>query len=258
MQLDKKRLIAAGATVLVLALLVIVPILIFSGSEELELKNYVKIDFGESYSGYASPTITLQDNLLDAVVDEKEMEAFASTVLGIQKESIQNWGDALDELFGKSDVPKFSDLFTISFAERYTNVKNGDILIANLEISYQYSNKVTFEKIEEVLDVVFDKTELSILVNSLPEVQITKVDLSQLFSVDFGEYDGYSTPTVKISTTQFESSLNETLLEQWRDKRYSDLLNGKYKTSRWFDAEFTETYNNLSNGDTVTVRLIAS
>ena len=257
MQLDKKRLIAAGATVLVLALLVIIPLLIFSGSEELELKNFVKINFGDSYSGYASPEITLQEELLDSVVDDEAMESFALEVLGIQKEAIKDWGDALGELFGKSDIPTFSDLFTISFAERYTNVKNGDVLIANLKISSQYSNKVTFEKIEETLGVAFDKTELSIRVNSLPEVQVTKVDLSQLFTVDFGEYDGYSTPSVTVSTEQFNTNVNETLLESWYNKKYSSLLKS-YMYSSWFDAEFTEPYNNLSNGDTVTVRLIAS
>ena len=254
MQLDKRRIIAVAAALLILALLISIPFLILGGTKEVELGNYVSVTYGDTYSGYASPKVTLNTELLDSLVDSPKMEEFVSTVLGIQKEAINDRG----ELFDRSDIPDFSDLFFVRFAEEYTNVKNGDTLIVQFKIRSEYADKVTFEKIEDLLDVSFDRTELQIRVNNLPEIQITKVDLSQMFFVDFGEYEGYATPSVTVRTEPFQTAINETLLEQWHDTKYSDLLKGSYKCYRWFDAEFTETYNNLSNEDTVTVRLIAS
>lgn len=70
------------------------------------------------------------------------------------------------------------------------------------------------------------------------------IDLDKLVKIDFGEYNGYGTPSAELDTEYLQSVTNRK---------------GVYGDDGWWldlEVEFSQAYNNLKNGDKVTYALV--
>ncbi len=85
------------------------------------------------------------------------------------------------------------------------------------------------------------------------------VDFAKLVNVDFGKYDGYSTPTATVNYDYLESLVLEDVMNSAFTEGYPYYVSDHiYKSglSKLFYTKFDKDYNNIKNGDKITVQLL--
>ena len=94
--------------------------------------------------------------------------------------------------------------------------------------------------------------------NTNNTVEIVDVDWNQLITVDFGQWNGYATPTLTVNYDYFETLVLTKNVKDFADSQtyyaVKRLLDSD--VDNWFIVEFEEQYQNVKNGDVLNIKVI--
>lgn len=255
----KKILIGLGIF-LALIVFIIVIVLGSCSSESVKIEDYITVEYVPAYNGYAVPELIIDEDGLDALIDEEKVTSLFRYI-AYNNERIEDlYGDADEFAEDMADYYEyFFDFFEVDFAEDYEGLKNGDKIIVNITLNedFEYITDASVKELSKKLGLNISSNELSFKVKGLEKLKVIDVDLDKLFDIDFGTYDGYATPTVSIDSDYLDTLLvNEVVSEFANSSTIAVKLLLWGGSNTWFDAEFDENYENLENGDKVTVNLV--
>jgi len=230
------------------------------GTQTVNIQDYVKVEYSPEYNGYAKPELVVNEDGLNALLDIEKVKKY---ILDLYK-SNENYADQHDEVKKHIEenpdmLPKFTDLFEVDFEKEQENLSNGDVVIVKVMLHEgfaEFSGANTAE-VAKKLGIKIEKEMIEYKVEGLKEINTVSIDLEKLFVVDFGKYNGYASPSVKIDSEYLSSIIIDEVVREYGQKFGTEmkslLLNG---CSEWFDAQFEEDYQNLKNGDKIGVKLV--
>lgn len=248
----KKKILLIGmifATILVLC---------SCGQKTVKLDKFIEITYSPAYEGYARPELTFNEEEFNKQVSYEAREKYAIKIAKMTpeyKEDKEYYDDMLEAMKEFKSAPELSDWFYVDFSEDYSKLSNGDKIKVRVFNSYNFGDsELTIQEVAKGLGVKFSKTEIEYKVKGLEKVKKVPVDLEKLVTVDFGKYNGYSTPTVTINEEYLTGIMisdiaksyiaNTAVLRSYVE--YDDV-------SSWLDVSFAESYNNISNGGKIKV-----
>lgn len=248
-------------SLILLSLLIVAVLLLAScGTQTVKLQDYVSVEFSPAYNGYAHPELTIDENGLNELLDSKSVFKFVKSAMKSNDDFAEVYDDLI-EMYEEdpSMLPQFTDLFYIYFDENYEKLSNGDKVSATIFLnnSLSMTEDFTVEEVAKQLGIKFAKTTIEFKASGLEDVTSVPIDLNKLFTVDFGTYNGYATPTVEVNVDYLNTApINEVVDSYAKSSRMDVKKVILGDRSAWFDVEFDEAYKNIKNGDTLKVKLV--
>lgn len=108
------------------------------------------------------------------------------------------------------------------------------------------------------LGISIPKTQFEYKVEDLEDISTVDIDFDKLLKVDFGQYNGYASPSVEIDYFYLEN----VVVKDFVNNFYRNTSNWTVKqlitgdSEDWFYAEFDQYYSNLKNGDKIKVNIV--
>ena len=90
------------------------------------------------------------------------------------------------------------------------------------------------------------------------KIEVVDIDWSKLVTIDFGKWNGYATPTLTVNYDYFETKILSKNVKSFLEKETSYGITRVIESecSNWFTVEFVEDYQNLSNGDKISAKIV--
>ena len=229
------------------------------GAKKVKVQDYIEIEYTPAYDGYATPELVIDEEGLNSNINTKKVEKLLRKAL---KESgeYEDFGEEFEELVKdySDSFANFSEFFDIDFADNYEKLSNGDKITvevsADEDVAFMLG--MSSDELMKELGIKLSKNEIEIKVKDLEELKAIELDLGKMIKLDFGKYNGYGVPTAEIDTEYLKKATIPEFVEEYANE-YSGHI--KYVIEdyyEWFDVEFDKPYSNLSNGDTVTVKVV--
>lgn len=229
------------------------------GAKKVKVQDYIEIEYTPAYDGYAAPELVIDEEGLNSNINTKKVENLLRKAL---KESgeYEDFGEEFEELVKdySDSFANFSEFFDIDFADNYEKLSNGDKITvevsADEDVAFMLG--LSTDELMKELGINIAKKEMEFKVKGLEELKAIELDLGKMIKLDFGKYNGYGVPTAEIDTEYLKKATIPEFVEEYANE-YSGHI--KYVIEdhyEWFDVEFDKAYSNLSNSDTVTVKVV--
>ena len=230
------------------------------GTKTVKVQDFIEVEFSPAYNGYAEPTLEVDTDGLNSMMNAKKTIAYLKNLVNSSKE--YNWilsgmVNAMEE--DPEELLGFTDFFVISLAEDYEGLKNGDkikVVISLDEIFAEITNE-SVKQVAKKLGIKLSQTEFEIKVKGLEDLNAINVNMDKLLKVNFGKYEGYASPSVTVDYKYFEELLVNEVVADFTQKANNEVKNLlKQDCQKWFTAEFDKAYEGLKNGDTIKVNIV--